>query len=72
MAGSDDELSMYHRRRADQATDKRIDTVARKVDELDSKVDALATRVAVIGALLGIAVFLGQIVGPIIASNVLK
>jgi len=67
-----DEEAVYHRRRADQATDQRIDRVSRKVDELDTKVDSLATRVAVIGALLGIAVFLGQIVGPIIASNLLK
>jgi hypothetical protein len=67
-----DDDAMYHRRRADQATDRRIESVSKKVDELDNKVDALATRVAVIGALLGIAVFLGQIVGPIIASNVLK
>jgi tetrahydromethanopterin S-methyltransferase subunit G len=67
-----DDDAMYHRRRADLATDKRIDNVSKKVDELDTKVDNLSTRVAVIGALLGIAVFLGQIVGPIVASNLLR
>jgi hypothetical protein len=67
-----DDDAAYHRRRADQATDRRIEGVSKKVDELDGKVDALSTRVAVIGALLGIVFFLGQIVGPIVVSNLLR
>jgi outer membrane murein-binding lipoprotein Lpp len=57
-----DDDAMYHRRRADEQTDQRIDRVSRKVDELDAKVDVLTVRV----------MFIGSIVGPIIASGFIR
>jgi uncharacterized membrane protein len=67
-----DDDAMYHRRRADQATDQRIERVSRKVDELDNKVDVLSVRVAIGAAILSAVMFVGSILGPIIASGFIK
>ncbi len=71
MANLDDD-AMYHRRRADEQTDARIDRVSRKVDELDAKVDVLSVRVAIAAAILSAAMFVGSIIGPIIASGFIR
>lgn len=70
--GEDRAELAYHRRRADAATDGRIDRLSRKVDDLDSKVDALSVRVAVIAAILSGVTVLANIVGPIIAIKILS
>ena len=71
MSNLEDDV-MYHRRRADEQTDARIDRVSRKVDELDNKVDVLTTRVAIGAAILSAAMFIGSVLGPIIASGFIK
>jgi hypothetical protein len=71
MSNLDDD-AMYHRRRADEQTDQRIERVSRKVDELDAKVDVLTVRVAIAAAILSAVMFIGSIVGPIIASGFIR
>jgi hypothetical protein len=70
--GALDDDAMYHRRRADEQTDMRIERVSRKVDELDNKVDVLTTRVAIGAAILSAVMFIGSILGPIIASGFVR
>jgi hypothetical protein len=70
--GALDDDAMYHRRRADEQTDQRIERVSRKVDELDNKVDVLTTRVAIGAAILSAVMFIGSILGPIIASGFVR
>lgn len=66
-----DDDGSYHRRRADEGVDRRIDRLSLKVDDLDSKVDALSIRVAIIGVVIAGVTFIANIVGPIIAIKFL-
>lgn len=62
----------YWRRRADQATDRRMASVESKVDELDRKVDALSARLAILAGALGILSLAANILGPLIAREIFK
>lgn len=62
----------YTRRRIDQMTDQRFRSIEGKVDEIDRKVDALSNRLAWLIGALAVLSFILNIVGPVIAREIVR
>lgn len=62
----------YFRRRADSANDERLRRLEGKVDGLDSKVDILTVRMAIVGAVVTIVIVTANIIGPVIAQQLIR
>lgn len=61
----------YHRRRADDAIERRIDRLSNKVDALDNRVDVLSIRVAIGSAIISGVILVASIIGPVIAKAII-
>jgi hypothetical protein len=55
----------YYRRRADAATDRRL-------DRLEAKVDALSNRLAWIAGGLAVLSIVANVVGPLVVERILR
>jgi len=64
--------AIYFRRRADSAYDARLQRLEQKVDGLDTKVDILTVRMAIIAAIVSIVIIAGNIIGPVIAQQIIR